>query len=92
MGTSSDGITALQGRIEIAFAEADPNRVYLSANGDASGTAANNGRGIAADLYLSDNAGDAWSLVQNADGNDPDFLGGQGNYDYSIVVSPYYKN
>ncbi len=70
------------GRVEIAIAPTDPNRLYASVEGTLSGTES--------DLYLSEDAGVSWSLMIEPQGAaNVDFLGGQGGYDNSIAVHPY---
>jgi len=70
------------GRIEIAVSPANPNRVAASAQGGLSGNGS--------DLYLSNDAGSTWSLVNVTWNSQPiDFLGGQGWYDNTVVFDPY---
>ena len=77
----SDGLSTL-GRMEIAVANNDPNRVYVSAEGSASSESS--------DLFVSFDGGDTWALsVAENNGSNPDFLGGQGFYDNTIAVHPY---
>ncbi len=79
---SSDGMNP-DGRIEIDVSPAKPNRVFASVEGVLSGSES--------DLYMSDNAGLTWSLINvsiNANAA-VDFLGGQGWYDNSILCDPF---
>ncbi len=70
------------GRVEIAIAPTDPNRIYASVEGTISGTES--------DLYLSEDAGTTWSvMIELNDAANDDFLGGQGGYDNTIAVHPY---
>ncbi len=78
---SGDGI-GVGGRTEIAISPVNVNRVFASAEGVLSG-----GSG---DLFVTDNAGSTWSLVDvSFSGNPADFLGGQGWYDNTIVCDPF---
>ncbi len=73
------------GRVEIAIAPNDPNRIYASVEGAVSGTGS--------DLYISDDAGANWAIVvEQNDGENIDFLGEQGNYDNTIAVHPFNEN
>ncbi len=79
--SSSTGMIP-DGRVEIAIAPSNSNRIYASVEGTISGSES--------DLYISEDAGANWSLVvEENNGENLDFLGGQGNYDNSIVVHPY---
>ena len=73
------------GRIEMAVSPVKTNRIFASAEGTLSGTGS--------DLYMSDNAGATWSLV-NVSLNDStvDFLGEQGFYDNTIGCDPFTEN
>jgi len=78
---SSTGMVP-DGRVEIAIAPDNPNRIYASVEGAVSGTGS--------DLYISDNAGADWAVVvEENDGENLDFLGAQGNYDNTIAVHPF---
>ena len=78
---SSNGIVP-GGRIEIAIAPTDPSRLYASVVGIQSGNES--------DLYISSDAGAVWSLlVEENNGENFDHLGGQGDYDNTIAVSPF---
>lgn len=73
------------GRIELAIAPTNPNRLYAQAVGSLSGTGA--------DLFTSSNGGESWELVISlSNGKEYDFLGGQGWYDNTIAVNPYDEN
>lgn len=73
------------GRVEIAVSPANPNRIFASAVGSLSGTNS--------DLYMSDDAGATWSLVDvTFNGSGVDFLGGQGWYDNTIACDPFNAN
>lgn len=70
------------GRVEIAAAPTNPNRLFASCEGTLSGNGS--------DLYISDDAGASWSLVKAPTGSTtPDFLGGQGWFDNTIAVELY---
>ncbi len=70
------------GRTEIAVSPVNPNRVFASAEGGLSG-----GTG---DLYVSQDAGATWSLVDvSYNGSAADFLGGQGWYDNTVACDPF---
>lgn len=70
------------GRVEIAIAPTNPDRIFASVEGTISGTDS--------DLYISDDAGANWAVVvEQSNGENVDFLGGQGSYDNSIAVHPY---
>lgn len=70
------------GRSEIAIAPTQPNRIAVSAEGAQSGGTT--------DLYLSNDAGATWTLV-NASINNTfvDFLGQQGWYDNTLAFDPF---
>ena len=70
------------GRIEIAISPVNTNRIFASAQGSLSGSQS--------DLYVSDDAGASWSVVNVAINNTTvDFLGGQGWYDNTIMCDPF---
>jgi photosystem II stability/assembly factor-like uncharacterized protein len=70
------------GRIEIAISPVNTNRIFASAQGALSGTQS--------DLYISDDAGATWSVVNVSINNAVvDFLGGQGWYDNTIMCDPF---
>jgi hypothetical protein len=72
------------GRIEIAVSPVNPLRLYASVQGELSGTGS--------DLYLSSDAGATWEITSNRDGENIDFLGGQGWYDNTILAHPFNLN
>ena len=79
--SSSSGMIA-DGRIEIAIAPNNPSRLYASVEGTISGSES--------DFYISEDAGANWAVVvEENNGENLDFLGGQGDYDNSIAVHPY---
>ena len=43
-------------------------------------------------LYISDDAGSNWLPVDEASGSSPNWLGGQGWYDNTLAVNPFYKD
>jgi len=70
------------GRIEIAVSPVNTNRIFASAEGTLSGSES--------DLYMSDDAGATWSLVNvSLNSTTVDFLGGQGWYDNTIACDPF---
>ena len=76
---ASSGLN-INGRIEIAVAPTNPDRLYASAEGGL----------YPAELYVSDDAASTWNIVLQDDGSaERDYLGGQGWYDNTIAVSPY---
>ncbi len=78
---SSTGMSP-NGRVEIAVAPTNPNRLFASCEGTLSG--------VGSDLYISDDAGATWSLVRAPAGATTyDFLGGQGWFDNTIAVDLY---
>lgn len=73
------------GRIEIAISPVNTNRIFASSQGSLSGSES--------DLFVSDDAGASWSLVNVSFNNAPaDFLGGQGWYDNTIACDPFNAN
>ncbi len=68
-------------RIELAVSPVNTERLWASVVGAATGAGA--------DLYFSDNGGDLWTLLEDANGNNVDFLGGQGNYDNIVLADPF---
>ncbi len=75
------------GRVEMAVSPVDPNRLYASTQGSLTKSGQNS------DLYISDNGGELWSLViEENNGINRDFLGGQGSYDNTIIAHPYDKD
>jgi len=73
---SSNGITELPGRFELAISPLDVNRLYASAEG-------NN----FSNLWVSTDAGATWTQTFET-GPEPNWLGAQGWYDNTIVCSP----
>lgn len=70
------------GRMEIAISPVTPSRLFISAEGILSGTGS--------DLYVSDDSGAHWSLVDVSLENGPvDFLDEQGWYDNTIACHPF---
>ncbi len=70
------------GRVEMAVSPVNTQRLFVSAQGELSGNES--------DFYISDNGGATWSLVvEENNGENLDFLGGQGSYDNTIVAHPY---
>ncbi|MBL7847109.1 MAG: T9SS type A sorting domain-containing protein [Cyclobacteriaceae bacterium] len=73
------------GRVEIAVSPVNPNRIFASVEGNLSGGGS--------DLYLSQDAGVTWSLVNVVFNNQPlNFLGNQGWYDNTIACDPFDAN
>lgn len=69
-------------RIELSVSYSNPDKVYGSALGGLSGTGS--------DLYLTEDGGGTWGLVNvEYEGAPFDFLGGQGWYDNTIMVNPF---
>lgn len=70
------------GRLEIDISPANPDKLYVAAEGNLSGALA--------DLYYSSDAGDTWSLVDvQYDNKAIDFFEGQGFYDNTILCDPF---
>jgi len=79
--TSNNGIGQV-GRVELAISENNPNILYASAQGTVS-----EGSG---DLYYSSDAGANWKLLTpSQDEPSIDLLGGQGEYDNTILIHPF---
>jgi photosystem II stability/assembly factor-like uncharacterized protein len=73
------------GRIEIDISPVNTNRIIASAQGTVAGTES--------DLYVSDNSGSNWTVVNVSFNNSAvDFLGGQGWYDNTIACDPFNAN
>jgi photosystem II stability/assembly factor-like uncharacterized protein len=71
-----------EGRVEIAISPVTPTRLFASAEGEVTGTGS--------DLYVSNDAGSTWSLVDVRFNNQAvDFLQGQGFYDNTILCDPF---
>lgn len=78
---SGEGMLPLQ-RIELGISPTNPDYLYASVVGQESS--------IGADLYVSQDAGETWLLVLEAeDGRNIEFLGGQGGYNQCVAVHPY---
>lgn len=79
--SSSTGMNT-DGRVELAISPVNPNRLFASAEGGISG--------VGSDLYVSNDAGATWSLVNVQWNSQPlDFLGGQGWYDNTVACDPF---
>lgn len=73
---------SVTGRIELAVSYSNPDKVFGSAQGSGSGSNS--------DLYVTSDGGDSWDLISVKFTRDElDFLGGQGWYDNTIMVSPF---
>lgn len=82
--SSSAGMNA-NGRVEIDISPVNTDRIFASAQGALSG---NN-----SDLYVSDDGGARWSLVEMLLSDKPlDYLGSQGWYDNTIACDPFDKD
>ena len=80
---ASDGLAPhLGGRLEMAIAPNDPNRLYLSAEDQRAKSI----------FYLSTDAGATWKLGVPTQPELMDWLGGQGWYDNAIAVHPFDPN
>ncbi len=77
---STQGIIT-SGRVEIAIAPSDTSRLYAGVE-SSSGS----------DLYISNDAGNTWTLVNDVSGSNPGWLGTQGWYDNVLAVNPYYED
>jgi len=81
---SNTGINT-NGRIEIDISPVKTDRIFASAQGTLSGTNS--------DLYVSDDGGVTWSLVNVLLSGKPlNYLGDQGWYDNTIMCDPYDKD
>lgn len=81
---ASNGINS-NGRIEIAVSRINTNRIFASAQGTLSG--------VNSDLYISDNGGTTWALVDlQLSGKTLNYLGNQGWYDNTIECDPFNQN
>jgi len=81
---SSTGINT-NGRVEIAISPIKTDRLFASAQGSLSGGNS--------DLYVSDNGGASWSLLDIKLSNKVlDYLGEQGWYDNTIACDPFDKD
>ncbi len=73
------------GRMEIAISPITPNKLFVSAEGGLSGNGS--------DLYVSQDSGQSWSLVDVQINNTTvDFLNEQGWYDNTIACHPFNDN
>ncbi len=73
------------GRVELAVSPVNTQRIFASCEGGLSGSDS--------DLYVSNDAGATWSLVNvQWNGAPLDFLGGQGWYDNTIACDPFNAN
>ncbi len=80
--TATNGGISTTGRIELAVSPVKTSRLFASCEGGLTGTGS--------DLYVSDDAGAKWSLVDvTLSDKAVDFLGGQGHYDNTIACDPY---
>jgi len=81
---SNTGINT-NGRIEIDISPVKTDRLFASAQGTLSGTSS--------DLYVSDDGGATWSLINLLLSGKPlNYLGDQGWYDNAITCDPYNKD
>jgi photosystem II stability/assembly factor-like uncharacterized protein len=81
---SNTGINA-NGRVEIDISPVKTDRIFASAQGSLSGSNS--------DLYVSDNAGASWSLIDIMLSNKIlDYLGDQGWYDNTVACDPFDKD
>ncbi|MGL1886045.1 MAG: T9SS type A sorting domain-containing protein [Reichenbachiella sp.] len=71
-----------QGRIELSISPVNNQMIFASVEGALSETNT--------DLYVSDNAGEEWSLLEGID--NIDYLGGQGGYDNAVMAHPFDEN
>jgi len=69
------------GRVEITVSPVNSNRLWASVQGNVSGTGS--------DLYVSSDGSETWEIATKGDGNNEDFLGGQGWYDNIITAHPF---
>ncbi|MEQ8924528.1 MAG: T9SS type A sorting domain-containing protein [Fulvivirga sp.] len=70
------------GRVELGISYTDPAKVFASAEGDASGTGT--------DLYVTENGGESWGLVETLfEGTQISLLNEQGWYDNAVLVNPF---
>ncbi|MCK4661751.1 MAG: T9SS type A sorting domain-containing protein [Bacteroidales bacterium] len=66
-------------RIELAIAKNNTDIIYASVDG----------AGNKSDLYISLDAGENWDLVEEAQGDPPNWLENQGGFDNTITVNPF---
>ncbi|QSE97994.1 VPS10 domain-containing protein [Fulvivirga lutea] len=70
------------GRVELGISYSDPAKVFASAEGNASGTGT--------DLYVTENGGESWGLVETLfEGTQISLLNEQGWYDNAVLVNPF---
>ncbi len=69
------------GRIEIAIAPSDTSRLYAGAEAK-----------TGSNLFVSEDAGNTWTLADDSSGRNPDWLGGQGWYGNTLAVNPFYED
>lgn len=75
----------INGRVELSISPVNPSRIFASAEGGLSTSGS--------DLYMSDNGGTNWSLVNVMfNGSPVNFLGGQGWYDNTVLCDPFNAN
>jgi len=73
---SSNGITDVSGRFELAISPLNPSKIFAAAEGNPT-----------SNLFVSIDAGASWvKTVEN--GSEPDWLSSQGWYDNTITVHP----
>lgn len=74
------------GRIELAIAFSDPNRLYAATEGN---TIIEDG----SELFVSYDAGQSWSMLREVNsGENFNWFGGQGFHNNSLVVNPLNEN
>jgi photosystem II stability/assembly factor-like uncharacterized protein len=82
--SANSGLTPT-GRVEIDVSPVKTDRLFASAQGTLSG--------VSSDLYVSDDGGATWSLVELLLSNKAlNYLGSQGWYDNTIACDPYDKD
>lgn len=77
---SNEGMNP-SGRVELAMARTNSNRIFASTEGGLTGTGS--------DLYVTDDAGATWQAVGASDGTNVGFLGAQGWYDNCLIAHPF---
>jgi len=77
-----NGIFGRNGRFEIAISNVNSDRVYASVENFSRGS----------DVYTSADRGENWRMIENNVGGVVDYLGGQGGYDNTIAVHPFYED
>ncbi len=68
-------------RIELAVSLSNPQKIYASVNINTSSSK----------VYVSENEGRTWQELKERD-SDINYLGGQGDYDNTIMVNPFNEN